>query len=569
MYSDNQTVQILISLLKEFKVRYAVLSPGTRNVPVVHSLEQDPDFNCYSIVDERGAAYFGLGLALETGEPVLLSCTSGTATANYTSAMWEASRQHLPIIAITSDRNPYFLGQLEDQMIDQISLYRSAPRKSVTLPIVKDDKDAWYCRRLVNEALLELRHRAGGPVHINLPTEWGLFAQNFNTKALPELKPIRRFDRRDLRQDDSAVLAGIKTKSRILVLVGQGRDAGEDYLNGVQTFAARYPCAIAVETISNLPLADAINTSLISRALTKEMFLEYAPDLVVSVGGDYVSTVKGLLKGCAADFEHWCVNEDGVVVDQFRKLTAVFECSAREFFAYFNEHGGAAEPDHSYLKLWRSRIDALPPPEFPYSSSYVMQTFCEQIPSGSILHHGNGVAVHIAQYFPTDPSITTYCHTGTTTIDGSLSTFIGQAAASARLCFAFIGDLSFFYDMNALWNRYVGSNVRILLYNNEGGQTFHWNAAREIDTLPLHTSAEHFTSAKGWVESRGFRYMAAHSKEELDAHLPEFVRGESDQPICLEVFTKKDADGRILHEYYGLCRQHLLGLQAAQDDAVQ
>ena len=122
-YSDNQSVQILISLLKEFKVRYAVLSPGSRNVPVVHSLEKDSDFKCYSVVDERSAAYFGLGLALETGEPVLISCTSGTATANYTSAMWEASKQNLPLIALTSDRNQYFLGQLEDQMIVQPNMY--------------------------------------------------------------------------------------------------------------------------------------------------------------------------------------------------------------------------------------------------------------------------------------------------------------------------------------------------------------------------------------------------------------------------------------------------------------
>jgi 2-succinyl-5-enolpyruvyl-6-hydroxy-3-cyclohexene-1-carboxylate synthase len=568
MYSDNQTVQILLALLKEFKVRHAVLSPGSRNVPVVHSIEQDPDFRCYSVVDERSAAYFGLGLALETGEPVLISCTSGTAAANYTSAMWEASKQNLPIVALTSDRNPYFFGQLEDQMIAQADMYGSACRKSVTLPIIKDDKDAWFCRRLVNEALLELHHRDGGPVHINLPTEWGLFAQNFNAKALPKLNPIRRFGRRALLHGNMAPMAELVTKRRILVLVGQSRDVNEGYRGSVEAFAARFPCAVAVETISNLAVPDAINTSLITRALTKEMFVEYAPDLVISVGGNYVSPVKGLLKGCAADFEHWCVNEDGVVVDQFRKLTAVFECSAHEFFAYFNEHGGVANPDHSYLELWRSRIGALPKPDFPYSSGYVMQAFLGQIPPGSILHHGNGVAVHIAQYFLTDTRITTYCHTGTTTIDGSLSTFIGQAAVTDKLCFAFIGDLSFFYDMNALWNRYVRQNVRILLYNNEGGQTFHWNNARDIDTLPLHTSAEHFTSAKGWVESRGFKYLCARTKEELDALLPEFVAAESDQPICFEVFTKKDSDGRILHDYYDRCRQHLLDLKTAPDDGA-
>ncbi|MFZ3132828.1 MAG: thiamine pyrophosphate-binding protein, partial [Desulfosporosinus sp.] len=165
MYSDNKSVQILISLLKEFGVKSAVLSPGTRNVPIVHSLEKDPYFQCYSIVDERSAAYFAMGLALETRQPVLISCTSGTAPTNYTSAVCEAFYQHLPLVVLTSDRNPYYLNQLEDQMVPQTELYKGFCKKSVSLPIIKDDKDYWYCRRIVNEALLEMNHHGSGPVH--------------------------------------------------------------------------------------------------------------------------------------------------------------------------------------------------------------------------------------------------------------------------------------------------------------------------------------------------------------------------------------------------------------------
>ena len=557
MYSDNKTVQILIAFLKEFGVRHAVLSAGTRNVPVVHSLEQDPFFKCFSVVDERSAAYFALGLALETGEPVLMSCTSGTAAANYTSAMWEASRQRLPLVALTSDRNQIYLGQLEDQMITQAGLYRSAARVSVTLPIVEDEKSAWYCRRLVNEALLGLRHREGGPVHINLPTEWGLFAQNFNCKELPSVRRIERIALRDLHEGIPAKVEEIKAKKRILVIYGQSRPVGGAALDALNRFVSAYDCAVATETISNLRCKAQIETSLICRALSKDTFQEYVPDLVISVGGDHVSTVKGMLKGCPLDFDHWCVNEDGTIVDQFKKLTAVFECSSHEFFEYFAREAGNRVSDGKYLALWRERIGVLPKPSFPYSSAYLMQEFLKVIPKSSLLHHGNGVAVHIAQYFPTHESIVSYCHTGTTTIDGGLSTFIGQAAVADKLCFMFIGDLSFFYDMNAIWNRYVGRNARILLYNNEGGQTFHWNAAKEIETLPLHTSAEHFANAKGWVESRGFKYLDARTKGEFDKLLPEFVGEDSDRPICFEVFTKKDSDGKILHDYYRQCREAL------------
>ena len=186
-----------------------------------------------------------------------------------------------------------------------------------------------------------------------------------------------------------------------------------------------------------------------------------------------------------------------------------------------------------------------------------MKEFFKKLPKTSLLHLGNGMPVHIIQHFPLKKGIVSYCHSGTTTIDGSLSTFIGQAALNNYLNFLFIGDLGFFYDMNGIWNRYVGKNVRILLNNNEGGETFHWNKAREIDTVNLHTAAEHFAVAKGWVESRGFKYLAAHNKEEFDTLLPEFMSKDIEGPVFFEVFTKKDTDAKILLDYYEVCRMKL------------
>jgi 2-succinyl-5-enolpyruvyl-6-hydroxy-3-cyclohexene-1-carboxylate synthase len=557
MYSDNKTIQILISLLKEFGVSQAVLSAGTRNVPFVHSVEKDDYFNCHSVVDERSAAYFAIGLALEYNEPVLISCTSGTASANYTSAICEAYEQHIPLVVLTSDRNQYFLGQLEDQQIPQSGMYRSRVKKSVTLPIVKDKKDEWYCQRLVNEALLEIDHNGGGPIHINIPTEWGLFAQNFTAKELPKLKPIKRISLRDMQRGKIDEVQELKQKKRILVLYSQHPKVANTVVYHIEGFTTKYSCVISVETISNLECRGTINTCLISRALDKQAFLEYAPDLVISLNGNYVSTIKGLLKGCTAEFDHWSVNEEGIIIDQFQRLSKVFECSMSDFFEYFNKSDNELLGKNEYYNFWQSKLNSLPEPDFKFSSNYVMQEFLCKIPNNSILHHGNGVAVHIAQYFHTDKSISSYCHSGTTTIDGSLSTFIGQASASDKLCFIFIGDLSFFYDMNAIWNRYVGKNVRILLYNNEGGETFHWNAAKEIDTLHLHTSAEHFTTAKGWVESRGFKYYEAKNEDEFNRLLPKFLVEESETPILFEVFTKKETDAKILLDYYEKCRIEL------------
>lgn len=558
MYTDNKTIQIIISYLKEYGIRHAVLSPGSRNVPLVHSLEIDNFFKCYSIVDERSAAYFALGLSIEHKEPVLISCTSATASTNYSSAICEAFEQKIPLLVLTSDRNQYFLNQLEDQMIPQTKLYPGRTKAQISVPIIKDSLDEWYCRKIINEALIELEAKSGGPVHINIPTDWGLFAQNFNTIELPKVKPFKKVTLKDMFLHDIEEITTLKKKKRILIIYGQTRQTNPVLLKNIKEFTLKYNVAIATESISNLDTEISINTSLICKALNKEVFSkEYAPDLVISFNGNYISPIKGLLKGCTTDFEHWTINEEGKAVDQFKKLSRIFECSTADFFSYFNQKGGNSINDMVYFNFWKQKINSLPEPDFPYSDNYAMQEFMKNVPSKSIIHYGNGVSVHIAQYFPIDYKNVHYCHSGTTTIDGSLSTFIGQAAASKKPAFAFIGDLSFFYDMNAIWNRYVGKNVRILLYNNEGGQTFHWNNAKDIDTLQLHTSAEHFTTAKGWVESRGFKYYSAKNKEEFDKYLPEFLTSESDTPLFFEVFTKKETDARIILDYYEACKKAL------------
>src|SRR5690554_3871005 len=171
MYSSLKNVQIIISLLKQYNINHIVISAGTRHTPLVHSVENDSFFKCYSIVDERSASFFALGLIEELQKPVAICCTSGSAVANYVSAANEAFYQQLPLLILTADRNPYYLFQQEEQMIPQINLFKDICKKTVTLPIVRDDKDFWYCSRLVNEALLELEHKEKGPVHINFPVE--------------------------------------------------------------------------------------------------------------------------------------------------------------------------------------------------------------------------------------------------------------------------------------------------------------------------------------------------------------------------------------------------------------
>ena len=191
MYTDSKVYQIIIALLKKYGIKHCVLSAGSRNVPFVHSVENDPYFKCYSVVDERSAGYFALGLAQELNEPVVISCTASTASSNYWPPVGEAFYQNVPIIVLTSDRDPVMLGQWEDQMIDQVGMFDRHVKKSVNLPLESDnEEDMRYCVRLVNEARLELDHHGKGPVHINIPMR--NYYNSFNTKQLPDVKKIDR-----------------------------------------------------------------------------------------------------------------------------------------------------------------------------------------------------------------------------------------------------------------------------------------------------------------------------------------------------------------------------------------
>ena len=563
MYSDIKSVQALIVLLKEYGVRKIVLSPGMRNVPIVHSVEQDDFFQCYSMVDERSAAYFAMGLAQESGETVAICCTSGTAAVNYSPAVYEAFFQKVPLVVITAARNPQYLYQLEDQCVPQSHLYDGVCKKSVTLPIVKDDIDYWYCIRILNEAFMELNHNGKGPIHINVPIEHGIVS--FNTGELPPLTAIKRtILAKCTAEEKEALKKKLKSYKRILLIYGQSLPASESKKILVENFVSNYNCVVAVEHISNLKCKGTVNIYLACNVLTNDVFEKFAPDLVISMEGQFLSSLRYLLIDCRKKFEYWCVNETGTVVDPLRKLTHVFEGNSEEFFEFFKGCENANAFENEYLKLWNERLERLKKVKqygFPFSNNYAIQKIMQNVPKGVLMHFGTDTIVRLSQCFDLDQSITVYANRGTTGIDGTLSSFIGQAAAGDRLSFLLIGDLSFFYDMNGLWNRYVGRNIRILLSNNEGGETFYWNGAKHVENRHVYIAAEHFSTAEGWAKSQGLRYLSARNKEEFDYLLPEFLSEESDTPILFELFTKKDKDAEIMDEFFDKCRLHFYGIE--------
>lgn len=558
MYTELKSYQIIIALLKEYGIDQCVLSAGSRNLPFVHSVEKDPYFKCYSVVDERSAGYFALGMAQQSGKPVVISCTSSTATCNYWPAIAEAFYQNVPIVVLTSDRDPARLGQHEDQMIDQIGMYDRHVRKSVNLPIVRDDADFHFCWRLVNEALMELDHKEGGPVHINVPSRW--YSTSFTAAALPDVK---RIDRIDLESDEASWQSRANLLSaarRVLVLPGQAPNLSISLRNSMEAFFHTFNSAISVEYMSNAADVDgAINTSVCfdGRYCNKKKFLEFAPDIVVSWGGNIMQGVKDMLRSCEVPFEHWLIDRDGKVCDPFDSITTVFECSPNVFLDKMVSNARPnAHNDMLYHSAIKSYADSVVLPDDRWTNIYAIRNVVERIPSGSILHMAINNAIRISNFFKLASNVRSYANIGTHGIDGCMSSLLGQAQVSDGLAFLIVGDLSFFYDMNSLRIRHVGNNVRILLLNNHGGEEFYYNGIWQDETSDIHTSARHANIAGPWAESCGFKYLHADDKASFDAMLPEFMAVDSNQPILFEIFSEMSTDSKAIYDFYDASRPH-------------
>ena len=551
MYSNLKSIQILVAMLKKKNIRNIVISPGNSHNAIVRSIEEDGFFKTYNIVDERSAAFFAIGLIQELNEPVAICCTSGTAATNYMTGVTEAFRRKLPLIVITGDKNPYYLAQLEDQMIDQVNLFKTNTRYTNSLPIVKNEKDEWYCQRVINEAFLEMNHHGIGPVHINVPIEEGMLAINndFTTTELPKVNLIERIDYKTSEDDIRNKFEYLKNK-KVLILYGQDNNLTEEKIKKIEKIFDNYNCVISVDKLSNIHCKGSIETTRAALA-TKiaKTFSELVPDIVITIGGNVAWDGKFSLKGFKNQFESWLVTEEGKVQDYYKNLTTIFEMTMEEFLDNMAKYN--VDQSNSYYELWSNKTKEFNIPEFEYSNLYTVQKLMNNLPKNSELNLANSTTIRIAQYFDLDDSIKVYCNRGVNGIDGCMSTFIGQAATSDKLNFLIIGDLTFFYDMNALWNRYVGKNVRIMLNNNSGAALFHFNQGlKNYPTLNENVAADHDAISKGWVESRGFKYLYARNKEEFDKNLQEFLNPDSDKPIILEVFTKKEDDARLQHEFF-------------------
>lgn len=539
-YTDERNAQIVISLLKAHGIRKVVASPGTTNICLVASLQQDPFFEIYSAADERSAGYIACGLSSESGEPVVLSCTGATASRNYMSALTEAYYRKLPILVITSSRSNFQIGHNIDQVTDRTVLPNDVAKLSVQLPLIFNNEEAeWGCVIAANKAILELSHHGNGPVHINLETN---YSWNYNVEELPETRAIYRFsNENDLPKVNA---------EKVAIIVGAHLKWDDRLMKAVDRFCESYNAVVLCDHTSNYKGKYRILANLPVQQRNFNSVIKNA-EVIIHIGDISASKYNIAAK------EVWRVNPDGELRDPYKKLRYVFEMEEVDFFEKYVAKSDSKEKTEFYdqcvdelIDLNASLLEMLS--NLPFSNIWIASQTADKLPENSVLHMGIQNSLRSWNFFEIPQSVLGYCNTGGFGIDGCISSAIGASLVDKnRIYYCVLGDLAFFYDMNSLGNHHVSNNLRILLINNGKGTEF------KLTTNPgsmFGNRADDFIAAGGhygnksrflvrhYAEDLGFEYLTASNKEEYMENIGRFTTSQlTDKPMIFEVFTN-DAD---------------------------
>ena len=541
MYSSIKQIQIIVSLLKQYDIRHIVISPGTRHVPLAHCCEIDNFFTCYSVVDERSAAFFALGLSEALNAPVAFTCTSATATCNYMPAMKEAYERNIPLLALTADRARYQRFHGENQCINQVDMYKPFCNLAVDTPDIQNDDDYWYCNRVVNEALMALEHHKKGPVQINFLEP--LSIKRLSTFEVEDIPVTRKIHLVKGDIDWSEYKKLFASKKRVLVICGQ--HTKDSKLNtALNTLSQCSNVAITVDHFSNLEGERFIHVPLLSEVMNAEEYSSVKPDLIITYGSKIYSVLG--VKYRNQNIEHWHIDPNGKVYDLIHSQAMIFECQPFCFFENITTDTIICEP---YYKLWEKLYNRLDYSLSGYTNHYVIREAMKLLPPSSIVHASVLNSMRLSNFYNLPTNTAYYGNICADGIDGALSSFLAQADLTENIALLLIGDLSYLYDLNAVIKR-IPKNVRILLVNNYAGAEFHYNISeKRISTLNKHIAAGHNKTIESTAQLGDFNYMCAHSEKELSQCLDVFFN-ESEKPILLECFTDANNDGENLRGFF-------------------
>ena len=562
MYSNKENVNILTSLLLEYGVSDAVVCPGSRNAPIVHNLSVCEAIRCRPITDERSAAFYALGLAIATRRPTVVCVTSGSALLNVMPAVAEAAYQHVPLVVISADRPQQWIDQLDGQTIPQSDALGRFVRKAVQLPEPHNDEERWLCRRLVNEAMHLATCRQGAPVHINVPISEPLF--EFDTEQLPQLSRFNNIKRAAIKDASMDMPDAFHDATRPMIVIGQLahgtvshetiRSLSEKYV--VMSEPLSSPSYMTIHFDETIRYIVSDNSSINDDEDDKTA---YYPDYVIYVGDTLVSKpARRFLRNAKAP--SCLITPDAADIhDPLMTLTDIVECDSDSINALLASLCDAPDTDERcrFHDRWQSFLDACAAHADAYAPEYsqmaTVKYFEEQLADLDIdicVHYANSSAVRLACIYAQHY---VWCNRGVNGIEGSLSTAAGFSLATHDMTVCVIGDLSFFYDQNALWNSNLRGNLRIILLNNRGGGIF-----RQLPGLSDSPAADdlvmasHENTAQGICTQNDIGYMSAKNMDEMQIGIVTLLTRESERPMLLEVFTDSNDDVKALEKYFKL-----------------
>ena len=562
MYSNKENVNILTSLLLEYGVSDAVVCPGSRNAPIVHNLSMCEAIRCRPVTDERSAAFYALGLAIATRRPTVVCVTSGSALLNVMPAVAEAAYQHVPLVVISADRPQQWIDQLDGQTIPQSDALGRFVRKAVQLPEPHNDEERWLCRRLVNEAMHLATCRQGAPVHINVPISEPLF--EFSTEQLPQLSRFNNIKRAAIKDASMDMPDAFHEAKRPMIVIGQMAHGTISH-ETIRSLSEKY--VVMSEPLSNpsymtIHFDEAIryivsdNSSINDDEDDKTA---YYPDYVIYVGDTLVSKpARRFLRNAKAP--SCLITPDAADIhDPLMTLTDIVECDTDSINALLASLCEAPDTDERcrFHDRWQSFLDACAAHADAYAPEYsqmaTVKYFEEQLADLDIdicVHYANSSAVRLACIYAQHY---VWCNRGVNGIEGSLSTAAGFSLATHDMTVCVIGDLSFFYDQNALWNSNLRGNLRIILLNNRGGGIF-----RQLPGLSDSPAADdlvmasHENTAQGICTQNDIGYLSAKNMDEMQIGIVTLLTRESERPMLLEVFTDSNDDVKALEKYFKL-----------------
>jgi len=551
---DRMGLGYLAEFMHRRGIKNLVVSPGSRNAPVIEAFCTNSNFSCITIVDERSAAFFALGMAQQTRQPVAIACTSGTAPLNYAPAIAEAYYQRIPLLVLTADRPIEYIDQGDGQTIRQQGMYANYIRKSFHFPqTIKTADDLWYARRIASEALNACVYPVAGPVHINLP-----FAEPLYGVSLPEVAKPRDFSIKQVYSVLSSeaveqLLGTWAVHKKKMVIAGQMHHNPElDEI--LQNLAGNPSVAILSETTSNLN--GPLDIPWIDRCLAAlpENDVMYQPDLLITFGGSVISKrIKAWLKNSNLK-EHWHIDPSDHNMDTYQRLTASIPTEPIQFFRQMGSY--LREGTGDYALRWKTLSDTTREAhrkfvsECQYSDLKIFQRIIDNIPPGYDIQLANSTPVRYAQLFDYNHYHRFFSNRGVSGIDGCLSTAAGAAYASQKPTLCITGDLGFFYDSNALWNKHFPRNLKIILINNEGGGIFRFlEGPDKTGVLEEFFEARHQNSAEHIVKAFGLQYFAASDEKSLSKALKSFF-DHVNAPTLLEIYSPPEESARVLRNYF-------------------